>query len=163
MAIFSSQIASNTVRYSMCLLLLILFMGRVSSMPCRCARQSCANGHWGHFGVPFGRQIIAPSSISAWLKSPTRSGNIAASAVPISFFTWLSAISLHDDVRRLRTLENVSVYSGSFMLESNGCNCAGCICPDTGSFCSCCGVAGSAPPYCSTIILAAFCIFLTRL
>ena len=49
--------------------------GSESAEPTRSAVQSSASGHSGHRG-DFGVQMRAPSSISAWLKSPARARSI---------------------------------------------------------------------------------------
>ena len=54
-------------------------MGSSFSIPCCRATQASAQGHSSQRGSPPGRQIMAPRSIRAWLKSP----GLSAGMIPL--------------------------------------------------------------------------------
>ena len=65
----------------------LAFTGRLSWSPRAQARHREERGHRPHRGAPPGRQTRAPSSIRAWLKSPTRWGRISSSSPSTRRFT----------------------------------------------------------------------------
>src|SRR5699024_298312 len=63
------------------------------------ASQCSWTGHMMHFGV-LGVQIVAPSSIRAWLKSPASSGMIFSISSFTDFWTFAFVISRLSSFKR---------------------------------------------------------------
>ena len=95
-ATFSSSLKIRTVFFSIFRGFALLLTGICPISSCFFASQKSFHGHSVQSGAPFGTQIVAPSSMSAWLNAPARfwwyTFALRSSASPIhgnTFFSFL--------------------------------------------------------------------------
>ena len=114
MAILSWYSSNNTVFSSIFLFFFGVFTGSFSVSPWLLAAQTVKNGHWLHKGAPPGIQIMAPVSMSAWLKSPALPGCMTSDTrASIFFFVDCFKISSKLPVTRDSTLSTLPSTAGT--------------------------------------------------